>query len=263
MSYTNEDKLKLFKNELDDIKDENLRKFTEALLINADDYFFTTPASTTGKYHPKLSLGDGGLVRHTRLVEFFATSICEAMGYSEHDRDLLIVSAIAHDIKKLGNGSSKYTVKDHPIQAAKYITKIYTSPDYTFVKDLSKDDLAIIEKCVASHMGRWGAVDGNPAPNTEFEKMLHLADYLAARKEINDFTFRQTEETEKVEELAGDYRIMFGKFKGHTLQQIFDNNEDDAINYFEWVTSNKEFKFNDAKEKIIQFLNEKKNEKQV
>ena len=87
-----EDRLKLFSNELNEISDEKLRNFAEDLIINADDYFFTIAASTTGKYHPQFDLGVGGLVRHTRCVVFFA--ICEATSrcFEDHEKDLLIVS---------------------------------------------------------------------------------------------------------------------------------------------------------------------------
>ena len=68
--YSKEEKLCLFKNELDSIKSEKRRSFAEYLIENADDYFFTVAASTSGKYHPKFDLGNGGLVRHTRFVVF-------------------------------------------------------------------------------------------------------------------------------------------------------------------------------------------------
>ena len=32
------------------------------------NYFFEVPASSTGKYHPEFALGDGGLIRHTKVA---------------------------------------------------------------------------------------------------------------------------------------------------------------------------------------------------
>ena len=37
--------------------------------------FWTMPASTSGKYHPAHSLGQGGLIRHTRAVVLFAVRV--------------------------------------------------------------------------------------------------------------------------------------------------------------------------------------------
>ena len=82
---TKEDRIKMFANEIGYIADENLKKFAEKVLEDADDYFFTVPASSSGKYHPQFSLGESGLVRHTRVVAFFAKCIGESMMFNQHD----------------------------------------------------------------------------------------------------------------------------------------------------------------------------------
>lgn len=64
-------KIEIFENELNLIKNVDLRKLVELSLQSAPDYFFTIPASSTGKYHPQYALGEGGLVRHTK------TNSCE------------------------------------------------------------------------------------------------------------------------------------------------------------------------------------------
>ena len=72
-------RLKLFKNELNDIQDNNLRQFAIQLLTNAPDYFFTIPASSSGKNHPYFARENNGLVKHTRCVVFFAECNAENM----------------------------------------------------------------------------------------------------------------------------------------------------------------------------------------
>ena len=116
-----EDRLKMFANEIGDIYDKDLKELATELIANADDYFFTVPASSSGKYHPPFDLGCGGLVRHTRCVAFMAMSIAESQCMSTMDRDSLIVAAIAHDIKKQGNGNGNHTVFEHPIYAKNYV----------------------------------------------------------------------------------------------------------------------------------------------
>ena len=90
-----EDKIKMFINEIGDIKDANLKEFATELIANADDYFFVVPASSSGKYHPPFDLGDGGLVRHTRVVAYMAKSLAESYCFSDYDADCLIVAALA------------------------------------------------------------------------------------------------------------------------------------------------------------------------
>ena len=254
-SYSNEDKLKLFKNELEDIHSDAYREFAKHIILHAPDYFFTKPASTTGKYHPTLSLGEGGLVRHTRLVEWFAVKIATAMMIDEKHTDYLIIAAIAHDMKKCGDGSTGYTVKEHPKLAAQMMEDVWN--EVCPIEGMDFIDITKIQPIVESHMGQWGAEDGMPLPATKMQLILHTADYLAARKEIAEFDFRPTEDVEKIEEPVEKYRITFGKHKGKTLEQLYEENKDIAVNYFEWVVDNEEFKIVEAKEKIKKFLEEK------
>lgn len=250
---TKEDRLKLFVNELNEISDEKLRNFAEDLIANADDYFFTIAASTTGKYHPQFDLGVGGLVRHTRCVVFF--SICEATSrcFEEHEKNLLIVAALAHDIKKLGDGSGKYTVPDHPKWAAEYILARQEE-----TKLITKKDAKLISDIVYSHMGKWGAQDGMPMPKTELEKALQSADYIASRKEILDFDFKPTEKVDiQVEEVKpGDFVIGFGKHKGKTIKAVYDEAERKDDSYLHWMARQAEFNNKDARMMGMMYLNE-------
>lgn len=70
-----EGKSTVFQKELNLIKDTNLRDFIAICLDNAPDYFFEMPASSTGKYHPEYTLGEGGLVRHTKAAVAIAADL--------------------------------------------------------------------------------------------------------------------------------------------------------------------------------------------
>ena len=50
-------KIKTFELELDMIKDNDLRNLVKRCLENAPDYFYTIPASSSGKYHTCNMLG--------------------------------------------------------------------------------------------------------------------------------------------------------------------------------------------------------------
>jgi uncharacterized protein (DUF3820 family) len=261
-----EDKLKMFINEIGDIKDANLKAFATELIANADDYFFVVPASSSGKYHPPFDLGDGGLVRHTRLVAYMARSLAESYCFSDYDTDCLIVAALAHDIKKQGNGDTGHTVWDHPILAMHYVQEIYGKTNF----NVPADTIEKISNAVSSHMGKWGNeprfCKGNtplPMPVTEFDKALQAADYVASRKEIIDFKFRDTEEVNivaqpksvlpSVNEMSlfelENYQMPFGKHKGKTLREV------KPTGYLDWMLKQTDFANKDTQEIVRAYFN--------
>jgi len=181
-------RIELFKEELDCIKSEVLKNFCIYMLSRADDYFFEMPASTTGKYHPAFSLGDGGLARHTKEVAFIAMHLATARGYGDDMLDAIIVAALMHDIKKKGNDGSKFTVKEHPECAVSFINDSY----YSYVG--MRPDRSIVDhicNAVLTHMGKWG----NIPPTNDFQLTLHEADYLASRKTYSRHSSADASET--------------------------------------------------------------------
>ena len=78
------DRLEIFKTELNYIKNPKIKEFTEKVLLEVPDYFFQIGASSTGKYHPSYTLGEGGLVNHTKaavriVIELFKISDFKAL----------------------------------------------------------------------------------------------------------------------------------------------------------------------------------------
>ena len=256
----------MFINEIGDIKDADLKAFATELIANADDYFFVVPASSSGKYHPPFDLGDGGLVRHTRLVAYMAKSLAESYCFSDYDTDCLIVAALAHDIKKQGNGDTGHTVWDHPILAMHYVQEIYGKTNF----NVPADTIEKISNAVSSHMGKWGNeprfCKGNtplPMPVTDFEKALQAADYVASRKEIIDFKFRDTEEVNIVAQPKSvlppvnemslfeleNYQMPFGKHKGKTLREV------KPTGYLDWMLKQTDFANKDTQEIVRAYFN--------
>ena len=119
------DKVAIFKKEYSYIKDINIKKDLKYLVNILPDYFFEIPASSTGKYHPSFSLGDGGLVRHTKVAVRIAHEllITETFGqaFTEHEKDLIIMALVLHDGVKCGIPESKFTRADHPLLVSKLI----------------------------------------------------------------------------------------------------------------------------------------------
>lgn len=61
-------KKELFIDEINYLKNDDIKKSVAILIEMLPDYFFHEAASSTGKYHPKYALGDGGLLRHTKAA---------------------------------------------------------------------------------------------------------------------------------------------------------------------------------------------------
>jgi 23S rRNA maturation-related 3'-5' exoribonuclease YhaM len=187
------DRLEIFKTELDYIKNEKIRRFTEATILKLPDYFFTIAASTSGRYHPKFSLGDGGLIRHTQVAVRIAVDILnlEMMNYSELEKDIIIASLILHDGMKCGeNGTG--TVLLHPVIMADFIGN-----DSELNTLLDADILELIRGCISTHMGQWrydykDKYKKNPLlPKLQgkHQSIVHLCDYLSSRKYFAEFDF--------------------------------------------------------------------------
>ena len=68
-------KADIFKTELGYIKEDDIREKAIKVINMLPDYFFEVPASSTGKYHPSFSQGEGGLVRHTKAAVNIANEL--------------------------------------------------------------------------------------------------------------------------------------------------------------------------------------------
>lgn len=221
---TDKEKFSKFSKEISHIKNPDVKKLTKEVLKNADDWFFIEPASSSGKYHPEFALGPGGLVMHTKAVVYFLYELFRSEMYNidEYHQDLLYLSAIAHDIKKYGETTNTgHTVKNHPELASKFIEKVNKENKNI----LKKKDIDFIKECVDKHMGIWG----DKKPETDDEKILHIADLLASRKEI-DIKFTK-EEIKEAKPNLNEYIVDFGQYNGKPITDI-------PIDYLNWGVKN-------------------------
>lgn len=268
---TRGEKISVFINELNYIKDNNLNAFARELIANAEDYFFTVPASSSGKYHPQFSLGIGGLVRHTRCVAYFAMGAGESYNFDQHTTDLLVIAALAHDIKKQGHISNGHTVREHPLYGADYVIEMQSK----FPNFITKEDAEKIAGAIRSHMGKWEGTrewvkdttkELFPMPKDGFEQALQMADYVASRKYILSFQFDETGYTPSENDVVAineskdiskmslfeleNYVIPFGKHRGKTLKEV------KPTGYLDWVLKQVDFNNKDTQD-IIKLYYEK------
>lgn len=247
------EKTETFKRELSYIADPEIREFAKVLLENADDYFFTVPASSSGKYHPSFALGNGGLVRHTKAVAYFVNEfIRPEMEFGTVDRrdaDLLIVAAIAHDIKKQGDGIEGHTVKEHPTLASKFVQHVFDEYEFDGV---TQSDIDFIRNVVESHMGPWQ----NPKPSSRHQLILFYADFIASRKEIKGLDFIENGDNEAVEAYekpvytVDEYKFDFGKTKGMTIAEAYKA----SPGYIKWIASKEDFRMVEVQKLVKEFL---------
>lgn len=184
-----EDKIKVFQEQINSINNITIQNLVMEALNNVNDEFFKAPASSTGKYHPEYSLGEGGLVRHTISAVWFANTLWELEQNKInnenwlYERDLIIASLILHDTCKSGiNFENKYTVHDHPLLVKDLLSE----------QELNEDEIKKwneINDIISSHMGEWNTNDRSsiilPKPTTKLQKFMHMCDFLASRRELD------------------------------------------------------------------------------
>lgn len=178
----------MFTKELETIEDTHLREFTRYALANAPKYFYTIGASSSGKYHPKFSQGEGGLVRHTKAVLKFCNELLNMSPYYELPtmwKDYARVACLLHDICKYGEteemDKTQYT--DHAINGSIYVDKmwgLFHSTEEEIYLELAPE---LITHAIMCHMGRWS--EQNKRPISIIDNLVHLADYVASRNFID------------------------------------------------------------------------------
>lgn len=223
---------------LSTIKNDDIREFAEVLLDGIPDYIWHVGASSTGKYHPAYSLGEGGLMRHQIAVVRFLNYFFELEQYNTkftaREMDLMRVAGLVHDGRKSGEQTdyerSKFTKFDHPLQMANII-RSYDG------KYLNHDEIEFMALCIESHMGQWSTDRKSnvvlPKPMNAYQEFIHLADYLASRKDLT-MAFDAYEQPKAQTADVNEYVIDFGKYKGIKLVDLYKKDKGYCI----WLKEN-------------------------
>ena len=177
-------KQEIFYDEINYLKNDNLKESLKKLILLLPDYFFHEAASSTGKYHPGYALGDGGLLRHTKAAVRIGYELLQdpSIGnkYTSIEQDLMLIALLFHDGFKRGIKEEKYTRFDHPLIAAKVVLDHYNEVG------LSLEDATFISETIKTHMGNFTVdYNGNEVlekPHTKYQNFVHMCDYLASRK---------------------------------------------------------------------------------
>lgn len=182
------DKIKVFEKEIEYIQTLELIEPFKKMINLLPDYFFEEAASTTGKYHPKFSLGEKGLVRHTKVAVRIGYELLNnpTIGdkYTKKEKDLMLIALTLHDGLKCGIPKEKYTKANHPLLICDYLKENKSKIDIT------DEDLEFICHVISSHMGPWNTdyytkEEILPKPEDKYQNFVHMCDYLASRKFLN------------------------------------------------------------------------------
>lgn len=177
-------KVEIFSVEINYINNLDLKESLKLIVDKLPDYFFHEAASSTGKYHPKYALGEGGLLRHSKAATKIGLELLNnpliGSKYSPREKDMLLLSLLVHDGLKRGLTEEKYTRVDHPILMANFILDNYQ----TF--KLNLEDAKFISDVIKTHMGPYNTdFNGNvvlETPKNKYQSFVHMCDYLASRK---------------------------------------------------------------------------------
>jgi hypothetical protein len=197
-----------FRQTIDDFrfKTPYLNLIVNELISYIPDYFWTVPASITGKYHPPDSLGEGGLVRHTLKMTQMGLKMAE--GDTTINPDEVFIACMFHDIAKYGdkpevsNDKERYWFKRHPEVARGILEQFFE--DYVYINNNNHncyiyDGKLMLDRseylniglkwrnicqAIHSHYGKWGVDNGMPLPKSRLDFIVSHADLVSSMSDI-------------------------------------------------------------------------------
>lgn len=148
------------------------------------DTFWTQSASTTGKYHPRACVGEGGLVRHVRLAVWWGLRLAKALELEKYN-DEAVTALLLHDVLKREDN-----VATHGLEMAHAIRERERrrcnkgdSCDGCLLGKISRDNsISVVTEGIRYHMGKWTQGGWKDAKYLDFCRLVHLADYCAAQR---------------------------------------------------------------------------------
>lgn len=216
------------------------------------DYFFTIPASTSGKYHSAQQCGMCGELIHAFMIQacwdmlLELDSIKEDIAPDAHTRDIIRCFPFLHDAVKCGKEGGRHTVREHPKLAANLIHESHPR------HDISPEDKQLLAGMVATHSGQWNTNRRKevilPKPRTLVEKLGHYTDMFCSRdyflyqvpdeqrsviNEIVNFVNGEYSDVGNDVTDLGETVMPFGKYRGMRFLDILKVTG--GKSYLEWI----------------------------
>ena len=236
---TREEKITIFKPQLEKFETEKIRLYCEDMIEQIPDYIFEMPSSTSGKYHNQTQCLQHGQVYHIVMFAEVMNYRLALKGNQERfkspvQRDAMRCTPFFHDALKCGVNGSTYSVHEHPMLAGQWVREAKVEHD---VDDKIKE--AIARMC-ERHSGEWTSSKKSktvlPEPENDMELFVHECDYLSSRNNIDMLI------PDYLKEIFGNvsiefdenYKLNFGKYAGQRLIDVYAHKPD----YVEWLEGN-------------------------
>lgn len=212
--------VEIMKPELSYIEGDLYKEIFLRALQFTPEYFWAVPASTSGRYHPKTSLGEGGLVRHTKSAfrvaqELFGHPLYGEM-FTPGERDEIRIAICLHDMCKQGTeDNGEGYVAEHPILVREALCPWKDGNDSP---EGMKEAWSNISDMIDTHMCVWATrKDGTryaDDPSTKGQLFVHMCDYLASRRGIEMEALEEYEPPKLATEKQLDYiQVLLRKCK--------------------------------------------------
>jgi len=178
----------LLKKEIEQIKDKNLRKMTEFFIQKYSKGMEKIPCSLSGQFHKMEDTAE----EHLKRTFWFAKQICREFNIDKDNTDILLTSALLHDVanykfitkKRSKNQFQKlYSSGWHRSNEAFFyhpVLGMFMIGKYMLDNNLLDPKIIKVALAVSTHMEHWFK-DFCPVPRNDLEKFLALSDYFASR----------------------------------------------------------------------------------
>jgi len=172
---------------INSMPNKHIKEFVFAALDVAPDYFWSIPASSSGKHHAEWAVRSRGLVKHTQMAMYIVRELAHTFELSQYDIDCAIAALALHDTLKYGIDYDLRYYDMHP-----YLPRIYYGEDIEKggkgLRFLAPSAFPDIMKAIEHHMGSLGSGRWNSMgliPLTPMHRAVHLADYISSRKGLS------------------------------------------------------------------------------
>lgn len=224
---------------------EQIKEYFLDMGEHIPDYFFTMPASTSGKFHNSKQCEDFGQLYHVFMFSSIMEHRLRLKGNKEkyntpEIRDCMRCVPFFHDAVKCGWNGSRHTVPDHPMLAAQWVR------DTIVEHDISAEYKEMIACMCEAHSGEWNTNRSGkpimPEPRSDMEFFVHECDILSSRNDIDMILPKELisileKNLSSIKEEITDineYILPFGKYSGRLLIDIAKTDR----SYIAWAKQN-------------------------
>lgn len=182
---------------INEIKDEKIKKALKKALARYSYKLRFCPASFSGRHHPKDERGKEGLLRHIEKICWFLTNACEVLSYPQWVKDIFIFSAYFHDLAKVDRAKVVQKIlyldskRENQIEVSREIgiegdkhpyESALLARKYLEREGVDQATIGVITNIILKHMSHW--YENYPQPESEYERIFALADFIVSRKEF-------------------------------------------------------------------------------